>query len=147
MSQSKIRLGGDRRGGTERARYWERWLREWERSGLTQAEYCRRHGLKAVNFAWWKRKLAGGPARVRSGRGCPPKRPDGRKGRRGPGEEPTHRASSHDGACPAFIEVAGSPPAAPSYEIILPCGRVIRLAHDFDPDRVTSLIDAVQRAC
>ena len=42
---------------TERGRYGVRWLGKWERSGLTQAAFCRRHGLKAVNFAWWKRKL------------------------------------------------------------------------------------------
>ena len=53
---------------TKRGRYWRRWLGKWERSGLTQAEFCRRHGLKhalscegAVNLGWWKRKL-GEPA-------------------------------------------------------------------------------------
>ena len=46
---------------SERGRYWRRWLGKWKRSGLTQAEFCRRHGLKAGNFGWWKRKL-GEPA-------------------------------------------------------------------------------------
>lgn len=40
---------------SERAAYWRRLLAEWERSGLSQAEFCRRRGLKAVNLAWWKR--------------------------------------------------------------------------------------------
>jgi len=44
---------------TDRAKYWQRMLRAWEGSGLTQAEFCRRRGLKAVTFAWWKRQLWG----------------------------------------------------------------------------------------
>ena len=59
---------------TERGRYRKRWLGKWERSGLTQAEFCRRHGLKhalsyegAVNFGWWNRNLREpvGPLRPR----------------------------------------------------------------------------------
>ena len=44
---------------TDRAKYWQRMLTTWEASGLTQAEFCRRRGLKAVTFAWWKRQLVG----------------------------------------------------------------------------------------
>ncbi len=40
---------------TERAKYWATQLASWERSGLTQAEYCRRRRIKAGSFAWWKR--------------------------------------------------------------------------------------------
>ncbi len=43
----------------ERATYWATQLATWERSGLTQAEYCRRHRIKAGTFAWWKRRLLG----------------------------------------------------------------------------------------
>ncbi len=53
---------------SERAAYWRRLLGEWEQSGLSQAEFCRRRGLKAVNLAWWKRRLRGSPGRPRGGR-------------------------------------------------------------------------------
>jgi hypothetical protein len=43
---------------SERAVYWQRLLADWERSGLSQAEFCRRRGVKAVTFAWWKRRLS-----------------------------------------------------------------------------------------
>jgi len=43
---------------SERAVYWRRLLADWERSGLSQAEFCRRRGVKAVTFAWWKSRLA-----------------------------------------------------------------------------------------
>ncbi len=45
---------------TDRAKYWARMVTAWEASGLTQAEFCRRRGLKAVTFAWWKRQLLDG---------------------------------------------------------------------------------------
>ena len=44
---------------TERARYWAAQLAAWERSGLNQAEFCRRRRIKAGSFGWWKRKLQG----------------------------------------------------------------------------------------
>ncbi len=40
-----------------RAKYWQRLVAAWEKSGLSQAEFCRRRKVKAVNFGWWKRKL------------------------------------------------------------------------------------------
>ena len=66
---------------TERARYWAAQLAAWERSGLTQAEYCRRRGIKAVNFAWWKRQLLG-PSRERHRQPGKRTRPYGKSPRR-----------------------------------------------------------------
>jgi hypothetical protein len=34
-------------------------LERWAASGLTQAEYCRRHDLDAADFSRWKKKLNG----------------------------------------------------------------------------------------
>lgn len=119
-----------RRGGTERGRYWRRWLGKWEQSGLTQAEFCRRHGLKAGNFAWWKRKLSEPVGLLRP----IPRRSRGRK----PVE---------------FVELTAPVSSmAPSrcsagYEVILPRGAVIRLPVDFDSDRVRQLISAAASAC
>jgi len=83
---------------SERAVYWQRLLAGWERSGLRQAEFCRRRGIKAVNLAWWKRRLkgtddAGGGRRARQPRRA------GRKGfvevalRRGSSSVPALRTS------------------------------------------------------
>ncbi len=115
---------------SERGRYWGRWLGKWERSGLTQAEFCRRHGLKAVNLGWWKRRLgdSAGPLRPI---------PQRRRGR-SPAE---------------FVELAlpvsstASPRCSSGYELILPRGVVIRLPVDFDSDRVAQLITAAASAC
>ncbi len=50
---------------TEQARFWQRHLDRWERSGVSQAAFCRRHGLKAVTFGWWKQELATGRTHIR----------------------------------------------------------------------------------
>ena len=141
-----------RGGRTERGRYWRRWLGKWRRSGLTQAEFCRRHGLKAGNFAWWKRKLgeAAGPLRAvrRFRRSRSPaqfvefSRSLRRIPRRSRGRESVE-----------FVELtAPVSSTAPSrcsegYEVILPRGAVIRLPVDFDSDRVRQLIRAAAWVC
>ena len=125
---------------TKRGRYWQRWLGKWERSGLTQAEFCRRHGLKAVNFGWWKRKLGepAGPLRPIP-RGPVLGRPRPRR--------PQGRSSAE------FVEFAlpesstASSRCSSGYELILPRGVVIRLPVDFDSDRVAQLITAAAWAC
>ena len=115
---------------TRRGSYWQEWLVKWKRSGLTQAEFCRRRGLKAGNFAWWKRKL-GEPA-----------------GSLGPVPRRRRERSSAE-----FVELrAPVSSAAPSggpwgYELVLPRGVVIRLPVDFDSDRVAQLITAAAWVC
>lgn len=49
-------MGGDAKG--ERERRWRGHLTAWAGSGLSQAAYCRQHGLTANDFSWWKRELA-----------------------------------------------------------------------------------------
>ena len=114
---------------TERAEHWQGWLSRWEGSGLTQAEFCRRHGLKAVNFAWWKRTLSNQAQGVALGRA-------GGQGRR-----------RSKGALPEFVEVAMPSAADGKYEIVLARGPVLRLPRDFDSDAVSRLIAAVESAC
>lgn len=128
---------------TDRAKYWRRMLTAWEGSGLTQAEFCRRRGLKAVTFAWWKRQLVG---------------PSDRGGRsRGNQRGQKAGASSNK---PSFVEVAFSESAGQpviahrtagksdsGYEVALPCGMSIRLPADFDVERTSQLIRAVSQPC
>jgi hypothetical protein len=37
--------------------YWHSHFRDKENSGLSQAEYCRRHGIKYNAFQYWKQKV------------------------------------------------------------------------------------------
>jgi transposase len=47
-----------KRQGKERERFWRAHVGAWQRSGLTQREYCRRQGLTEWSFSDWKRRLA-----------------------------------------------------------------------------------------
>jgi hypothetical protein len=149
MSKSKIGLGGMSRGGTERARYWQRHLDRWEQSGLSQAEFCRRRGLKAVTFSWWKKKLGAGAAsnQERGGKRTSSRRRSSSQTRAssrkraysGPGGSSTSDAK--------FVEVDVSDLGAAAYEVVLSRGVVIRLPSDFDPDKTAQLIAVVKSAC
>ncbi len=135
---------------SDRAAYWRRMVTGWERSGLTQAEFCRRRDLTYVTFASWKRKFCGASTQRRGSR----------RSRGGTGDEP---------ATPTFVEVALSGDAwakrcepstqaiagsrtsvvasAPGAccEVALPSGVLIRLPADFDVARASQLIFALLR--
>lgn len=133
---------------TDRANYWQRMVSTWESSGLTQAEFCGRRGLKSVTFGWWKRRLRG-PIE------------HGRRGRRGRDRRSRVGGKANvDSVAASFMEVAlpasaGRPAfgaattgfVAAGYEVALPCGASIRLPGDFDVDKASHLISAVSRSC
>ena len=48
-------------GIEERRRFWEYHLGQCRTSGLSQAEYCRRHGLSVRSFGYRKRTIAKAP--------------------------------------------------------------------------------------
>ena len=45
----------------ERRRFWEHHLEQCHTSGLSQVEYCRRHGLSIKTFTYYKRTIAKAP--------------------------------------------------------------------------------------
>ena len=36
---------------------WRGFIREWEKSGETQAKFCRRQGVALATFQYWRKKL------------------------------------------------------------------------------------------
>jgi hypothetical protein len=120
---------------SDRAIYWQRLLTDWERSGLSQAEFCRRRRVKAVTFAWWKRRL-------RETQG-PDAQRQARKSRR------AKHAGFVEVALPVGPSAAGAlRPAAMlsvsgGYELVLPGVARLHLPVDFDPERVARLLRAI----
>jgi hypothetical protein len=37
--------------------YWRHHIDSWQQTGLTQAEYCRRHNLKHHQLVYWKKRF------------------------------------------------------------------------------------------
>jgi hypothetical protein len=106
----------------------ERWrglLAEWSASGQTQAAFCRARGLNAGTFAWWKRQLRG---EERGATGATVRR----------GRRPWQAGR--------FVEVRLAGASGPAYEIVLSCGRSIRVPLSFDASALSRLIAAVEAA-
>jgi hypothetical protein len=41
----------------ESYKFWERKIQQWQFSDFSQAEFCRREGLKANAFSYWKNRI------------------------------------------------------------------------------------------
>jgi hypothetical protein len=41
--------------------YWKQHIDSWQETGLTQAEYCRRHNLKHHQLVYWKKRFSHAP--------------------------------------------------------------------------------------
>jgi hypothetical protein len=125
----------------DRTKRWRGLVDAWEKSGLSQAEFCRRRGVKAVTFGWWKRKLKGvnKPARGFRLRGGSKARGCAEIVERGP-------AQFVEVALPRTVTAIESTSSAAfgRYEIALNGGRVIRLPHSFEPAVVVRLVTALE---
>lgn len=146
---------------TERAKYWATQVAAWERSGLTQAEYCRRRRIKPGSFAWWKRQLLV-PARPADRAKQSARASKQRVRLTKPGERAKRPTASANlstpfvelpmkGATPSMgtLAVMGAVPrecvlSTPMYEVILVSGRSIRVPAQFDPETLTRLILVVE---
>lgn len=111
------RVGGQSERATrrvERQRRWQAHLAAWQRSGLSQAEYCRQHGLAPADFSWWKRELA------KRGLTTPPPAP----------------------FVPVQVIARGADTTG--CEVVLRNGRRLRLGPDIDPAWVAKLAAALE---
>ena len=46
-----------RRASPKKVAYWRGCIEDWRRSGLSQAEYCRREDISTSTFWYWKRRF------------------------------------------------------------------------------------------
>jgi hypothetical protein len=116
---------------TQRGRFWLRHLQRWRQSGLSQTQYCRRQGLSAPAFGWWKAQLSAA-------------------------DKPTESLTDREGRTDpqgAFVEVAVSGSDRPEtggefpYEIALANHRYLRLGRSFEGERVRQLLTLLEERC
>lgn len=96
-------------------------LEAYEVSGLSVAEFARRHGLTPQRLRWWRKRRAEEMAPALS-------------------FVPVHVAA------PPTPEAQRAPGAA-SMEVLLDRGRRIRVEPGFDADALTRLVRALEEAC
>lgn len=99
--------------------FWRKLVAEQRRSGLSQAEFCRRRGLVPGTFAWWKREL---------------KRRDG-----------GHSRAAKSGFVPVrVIERRLTGARTCSFDVELRNGRRIRVPNPFDPESLRRLLAVLE---
>ena len=107
----------------EREGRWRKRLEAWRGSGLSQAGYCRQHGLSPVDFSWWKHEL------LRRDR------------ERGGARQPPAKTA------PAFVPLAlqtARVEAVHGCEVLLRNGRRLRIGTGVSPRWVAELAAALE---
>ena len=125
MAQSnamEIRMGR-RQTRVQRRAQWRGRIEAWKASGLSQAAFCRRHGLKPADFSWRKKEFALGKEKC---------------GSRAPSVQRTANA-------PLFVPVAVKALSPAWIEIELANRRVIRSSLDCDPQALARLASALEQ--
>jgi hypothetical protein len=121
---------------------WTKRVSQWQASGLSQAEYCRRNGIKLTTFNFWKLRVLKqqpGPARHRKPRAVSGPHPVAKQKRVRIASKPAAR----------FIPVAVRPDAAHSAwwcEIACRNGRVLRLSEKPPSEVLRELMSALEAA-
>lgn len=129
-----------RRGGRDRGKewYWRRVLRQWRRSGQGVRSYCREHGLSEPLFYAWRRTIQ--ERDRQAGRGSQ----RGRRQARTLVESTATHGLLGDGV-PQFVPVTIAA-AAPSLEVVLGDGRVVRVPAGFDAGTLRQLLAVLEEA-
>jgi hypothetical protein len=116
-AQGGIRVS--KKQDVEKARFWQKAIREAARSGLSIREFCRQRKLHESQFYWWQRRLAARPA------------PRGKK--QAGGAASFALVSEEAGATDAGIE------------LVLAGGRRLRIAKGVDEATLRSVLAALDQ--
>lgn len=116
------------RSGGRGAKYWRDVFARWERSGLTQAEFCRRRGVSITRFRWWRYDL-----KRRSGVGDG----DAVVGRRGRRSRKARFVAVHVRE-PKRLDPEGR------IELVLKGGRVLRIGCGFDRELLVEVVQVLE---
>ena len=114
-------MGKAKQGDMEKARYWQKLIREAARSGQSIRAFCRQRKLKESGFYWWQRKLrAQTDERTR--------RQQGRGGKAGGGQATFALVSEDPGAMDSGIE------------LVLADGRRVRIGRGVDEETLRTVL-------
>jgi hypothetical protein len=122
--------------------HWRGVINLWHSSGLTGAEFCRRHGHQYCNFQEWRRII-----RKRDAESAAKQRPVS-----GSTNNNRSRARSHRTPAPAFVQAtltdsvrAGTVASDDSkVEVVLACGTVLRITTTCPPQFLSAVVAALE---
>ena len=110
------------KGDAEKARYWQRTIREAARSGMSIRAFCRQRRLRESQFYWWQRKL-------RAGR-----------------EAGTRPQPSGNGKPASFALVSDDPGATDvGIELVLGDGRKLRIRRGVDEETLRAVLATLEQ--
>ena len=114
-----------RKQDAEKARYWQRTIREAARSGISVREFCRLRKLKVSQFYWWQHRL------------------------KETGQPRTARKPGAHGGPPSFALVSQEPGATDAgIELVLGDRRRLRIRRGVDEATLCVIEEACQKyAC
>jgi transposase-like protein len=142
-----------RRGDPQKQTYWEGVVRRSRESGQSVRAFCRAEGLRESAFYFWRRRLARGGQRSRKGV------PEALNGERPRARSamPALRSPRRDRPTPSFlpVQVVASAnrcsdvgQAAWGVEIVLACGRTVRIQAGFDRQTLAEVLAVLEgRPC
>ena len=117
------RSGSGRKRSAKKEEHWRRIISRQRRSGLTQAEFCRREGVAAYSYSWWKRELV---------------KRDTTAPNVGEGE-------SQLSLVPVTLKQASAPLGAfAAFEVVLTNGRMLRVPTSFDATALKRLVSVLE---
>ena len=120
---------------------WRERIEAWRRSGQTQQEFCRVHGLSAGSFSHWKAELVRREGLRASVRAADAAAPGGDRRDRSPEALSWSEVRWPAGAA----EVAG---AGGGFEIVIPRGWSVRLGPRFEAESLRRLLSVLEeRLC
>lgn len=117
---------------------WARDVRNWRESGLTARAYGQEAGVSPSQLSWWKWKLGLG--------GCIGNRRASARQRRSlhtPQAALPARATAFVEARLVLGELC---PLAPTVEVVVGSGRVLRVGRGFDPELVLAVVKLLEGA-
>ena len=114
---------------SERGRFWLQHLQRWQRSDLTQVNYCLDHELSVAAFRWWRYRLKN----------------DGILA------DKDTSARTRPAKSGSFVEISvpkkKQPMVTAPYEIVLPCHRRLLIAENFEDQSVVRLLSILEQRC
>ena len=114
---------------------WAEWIEDWKRSGLSAAEYGKRHGIAPKKLYWWSWFL-----RART-------KPTTKAGGAKLALVPRLQSAMVPVKVRALPAVRGATGEASSIEIALPSGAVIRATSAVDPTWLGRLVVSGTTPC